>query len=97
MYADPPAGSTAFRHRHHCSGHVPFHSNFSDERIYRAAADFDFDGDTDLRDLASFLTCYTGTSGGTIGACCGVFDSGADQDVDDTDWVAFRAAMGGPG
>jgi hypothetical protein len=64
---------------------------------WRGAFDADFDGDTDLRDAAALLTCFTGSGGGPPGACCGVFDAGADQYVDPTDFAAFRAAMDGPG
>ena len=55
----------------------------------------DFDGDTDLHDVAGFLGCYSGSGSFEAGRCCGVFDFGGDHDVDDADWNALRAALVG--
>ncbi len=60
------------------------------------AADIDFDGDTDLRDLAAFLRCYTGPGKTTLRPCCGVFDTTPDSAVDGLDFRGFSALFEGP-
>lgn len=67
-----------------------------DECDRRVSFDADFDGDTDLHDVAGFLACYTGVGSIEAGRCCNVFDFGGDNDVDNADWNALRAALVGP-
>lgn len=59
-------------------------------------ADFDGDGDVDLGDYLSFLSCFTGP-GGAPPACCHPrgLDLDGDEDMDLVDLVAFQAAFTG--
>ena len=54
--------------------------------------DFDYDGDTDLRDFAVFQACYTG------GSCPGFADVDLDNDgdTDVADYLQFATHLNGP-
>ncbi len=65
-------------------------------QVLPPAADVDFDGDTDLLDLAAFMRCYTGPGKTTLGTCCGVFDIASDSAVDGLDFRGFFALFEGP-
>jgi hypothetical protein len=55
--------------------------------------DYDYDGDVDLLDFASFQQCFTGTGNGPLHAACEQGDFDGDRDVDDADTAAFVAAL----
>ena len=59
-------------------------------------ADSDFDGDTDLLDLAAFQRCYAGQGVSNVDPCCRMFDVPPDGDVDADDWAGFLVLFKGP-
>ena len=69
--------------------------------VYRvfSPGDADDDGNVDLRDYAALQRCFSGEPeppGGRVSADCLVFDFDFDDDVDDTDYAAFRAEISQP-
>jgi hypothetical protein len=54
-----------------------------------ATGDFDADGDSDLADGASMVSCYSGPGAPAAGLGCGVFDYDEDGDVDLADTAEF--------
>ena len=59
-----------------------------------ASADYEPDGDIDLRDFAAFQNCFRGGSANT--KACLVFDIDCDQDIDLLDQRALAQRMTGP-
>jgi hypothetical protein len=58
-------------------------------------ADFDDDGDKDLRDVAAFQNCF-GLSGPDVEPACGRADWEDDDDVDATDAREMANRLSGP-
>ncbi len=58
--------------------------------------DFDFDGDVDLIDYATFQFCYSG-HGNACPQGCDAVDIDGDSDVDVPDFAVFQANITGPG
>jgi hypothetical protein len=58
-------------------------------------SDANFSGFVDLSDFAGLQQCFAG-GGGSLAACCGVFDAEPDGDADLMDFAAFVGAMTGP-
>jgi hypothetical protein len=63
------------------------------ELLCPGAGDCNHDGHSDLRDLAAFQNCFTGSGGPNRCACT---DLDADGDTDLDDWKIFKRAMTGP-
>jgi len=60
-------------------------------------ADFDFDADVDLDDVAAMQRCWTGAGGVMGDRCCVRFElQGSDADVDSLDYAAMRPLITGP-
>ncbi len=77
------------------------HMGAADVVVVTALADYDRDGDVDLRDFAAFMKCFSGgaeTPAFLIpqAACRDFFDTDADFDVDLEDYANFEAAATGP-
>ncbi len=72
------------------------HDFTPDECNARTHADYDFSGSVDLRDLAAFQRCFTGTVG-PIAPCCGIFDATPTDDLLDLkDVNDLQSAWTGP-
>jgi hypothetical protein len=84
-------------------GRIALAAGFSfSEDIYTGSAvpqaDFDMDGDVDLRDFSLFQTCFGGSGQSIPGwpACAADADFDGDDDVDLADLTAFQADFDGP-
>lgn len=58
-------------------------------------ADFDGDGDVDLRDFNHFKSCYSGQDRTPVGPDCEAADFDRDGDVDDADFAVFEKCFNG--
>ena len=58
-------------------------------------ADFDGDGDVDLRDFNRFKSCYGGQNRAPLRPGCETADFDQDGDVDDADFAVFEKCFNG--
>jgi Dockerin type I domain len=58
-------------------------------------ADFDGDGDVDLRDFNRFKSCYNGENRTPVAPNCEAADFDHDGDVDDADFAVFEKCFNG--
>jgi hypothetical protein len=72
---------------------------FEGDECNEVWADADGDGDVDHDDFAFFQRCYTGSAGPLHSIPeypCACFDRNADNRVEEADFAAFSACVGGP-
>jgi len=59
-------------------------------------ADFDSDGDVDLRDVAAYQNCFEGQNADTCGTGCDEFDLVTDHSLDVHDYTLLLDRLTGP-